>query len=130
MIRWPMLACGAALLSGCVSPYPPYPTPFYLPPPYVPQPLVEAPRSGPVPLYPVPEPRREAPPPEPLEQTDIVPDPMPESLPEPEAANPVPETPAAPAPDIVVPSRPQDRPGADAPLQGFRPMRGQTRPGI
>lgn len=129
MIRWLMLACGAATLGGCVSPsYPAYPTPIYLPPPYVIQPPYAAQPPGPVPLYPIPEPRREPmPPPEDVEAPVGVPDPMPELEP-PAAATPV--TPTAPVPDGPAPSPPtQAGPGADA-LQGFRPMRGQTRPGI
>ncbi len=128
-VRWLMLAGAVAPLAGCVTPsYPPYPTPLYLPPPYVIQPPYAAQPPGPVPLYPLPEPRRQAaPPPEDVE----APVGVPEAVPEPEApaaANPV--TPAAPVPDGAAPSPPtQAGPGADA-LQGFRPMRGQTRPGI
>lgn len=138
MVRWLTLAGGAALLAGCVAPpYPPYPTPLYLPPPYVAQPPYAAqppvalPQSGPAPLYPAPEPRREAAP-TPEISVDPLPDPepVPESTPEaeaPAASNPAP---AAPAPEAVPPPPTQAGPGADAPLQGFRPMRGQTRPGI
>lgn len=132
MIRWLMLACGAAMLAGCVSPtYPAYPTPIY-PPPYVTQPPYAVQPPGPVPLYPTPEPRQEvAPPPEDVEAPVGVPEPAPEFMPEPdppEAANPV--APIVPTPEIAVPSPPPSAgPGADV-LQGFRPMRGQTRPGI
>lgn len=123
MIRWLTLACGAAMLAGCIAPsYPSYPAPLYLPPPYVTPPPYAAQPSGPVPLYPMPAPvpRQEAlPPPEDVEAPVGVPDLAPE-----------PEPPAALAPDSAAPSPPaQAGPGADA-LQGFRPMRGQTRPGI
>lgn len=127
VVRWLTLACGAAMLAGCVTPsYPPYPTPLYLPPPYVAQPPYfaqppyAAQPSSPVPLYPAPEPRREtAPAPEDAEAPVGVPEPMPE-----------PEPPAAPTPEAAAPTPPTPAgPGADV-LQGFRPMRGQTRPGI
>ncbi len=128
MIRWLMLACGAAMLGGCVSPsYPAYPTPIYLPPPYVIQPPYAAQPPGPVPLYPVPEPRPQpAPPPEDVEAPVGVPEPLPEPAP----AAEVPATLPAPVPEGAAPAPPtQAGPGADV-LQGFRPMRGQTRPGI
>lgn len=125
-VRWLLLAGAVAPLAGCVTPsYPPYPTPLYLPPPYVIQPPYAAQPPGPVPLYPLPEPRRQpAPVPEDVEAPVGVP-----ATPEPEPPAAYPTAPTAP-PDDAVPSPPnQAGPGADA-LQGFRPMRGQSRPGI
>lgn len=121
MIRWLTLSLGAGLLAGCVSPS--YPTLLYLPPPYVTQPFIERPRAGPVPLFPAPSPRPE-PAPEALEIP--VPETEPQPLPEVEAATPSP----APTENPTLPPRPQAGRGNEAPLQGFRPMRGQTRPGI
>ena len=124
MIRWLTLGLGMGLLAGCISPsYPSYPTPLYLPPPYV-QPYIKPPRAGPVPLFPAPDPR-----PEPLPVPEALENPLPEidpSPPETEAATP----PAAPVENPITPPRRQAGPGNEAPLQGFRPMRGQTRPGI
>lgn len=127
VIRWLVLAGGAAFLAGCVSPppYPAYPPLGYLPPPYVAQPPVVAPQPGPVPLYPAP--RREA---APAPEISVDPLPEPDPVPEPEAPSAaIPETPAAPVPDAAPPPPTQAGPGADV-LQGFRPMRGQTRPGL
>lgn len=132
MIRWLTLAGGAALLAGCVAPsYPVYPAQLYLPPPYVAQPLFPAPQPGPVPLYPAPAPRQEAAPTPEISVDPRTDEPEPEPAPEPapEAASPA--APTAQVPETVAPPpSSQAGPGADAPLQGFRPMRGQTRPGI
>lgn len=126
MIRWLTLGLGMGLLAGCVSPsYPSYPTPLYLPPPYVVQPYIEPPRAGPVPLFPTPDPRPEPlPAPEALDNPSLEVEPPP--LPETETATPSP----APVENPITPPRRQAVPGNEAPLQGFRPMRGQTRPGI
>ncbi len=132
---WLALGPGAALVAGCVSPYySAFPPPVYSPPPsYGVQPSYGA-LPAPVPLYPAlrptPEPAPEA------EAPAAVPEPVPETMlsPGPTAE---PEAPLQPAPDAkaaetVTPSgRPttQAAPATDAPLQSFRPMRGQTRPG-
>lgn len=121
------LGAAAALLSGCAVPYP-QPTPSYQVLPYVPTlpystgPTFEELRPGPLPLLPEPVPRRE---PAPL--ADPLPDPLvaaPPPEPEPE---PAPSPPAALTPRNA-PGGSQAEQGANAPLQGFRPMRGQTRP--
>ncbi len=140
---------GAGLLAGCVAPYddsaryydrgsvyvPPYPS-IYQPPAY--QPPVEY--SRPVP------PNQLDPTPIPEFAPELAPELAPGSRPEPKqeplelAPPPVPEA-AAPAPerDSLPPpvSAPgpvqgpvQAGPGSNEPLQGFRPMRGQTRPGL
>ncbi len=134
--RWLVLASGAALLVGCASPYrvvyPNYSAPNYFPPspdvlpsPYVIQPPIERPWPAPAPLYPAPEPM---PAPEATipEQTPEPFEPFAEPSPEPAPGFLAPPEPAAPA----RPPPTRAEPGADAPLQGFRPMRGQTRPGI
>ncbi len=136
---WLTLGSGAALLAGCVSPYySAFPPPIYSPPPsYGAQPSYGA-LPAPVPLYPTLKPL-----PEPAPQAEApaaVLEPVPETMPSPELApGPVAEPDAAlqPAPDSRAPgiATPSDRPATqagpatDAPLQGFRPMRGQTRPG-
>ncbi len=129
--RWLTLGSGAALLAGCVSPYySAFPSPVYAPaPPYIaqpsPQPFVAAPYPAPAPLYPAPLPRPEPSPafeePAPL---DLAPEADTALQVEP---NPMPPGTAAPG---APPSTAQVGPGLDAPLQGFRPMRGQIRPGI
>jgi len=126
------LGSGTALLAGCISPYySAYPPPVYgLPPPYATQPAIGAPLPAPVPLQPLPQPR-----PEPLPEFDP-PAALPEPAPNPDTAlqpAPDPDAPGLDAPEVPAPAKPpirQAEPGADAPLQGFRPMRGQTRPGI
>jgi len=133
--RWPMLALGTALLAGCVSPYypvyPNYPTPLYVMPlPYVSQPVVQTPLPAPVPLLPAPERIPEA-----LPELAPAPDasmaaPEPEAEPPPDTAAPATAAPESAAPAPPAPPAAQAGRGDDAPLQGFRPMRGQTRPGI
>jgi hypothetical protein len=125
--RWLTLGLGAALLAGCVSPYyAPYPAPLYVQPPlYDSQPAVPAPLPAPVPYYLTPE-TRPYPAPEPLPAPELVPDPTPDPEPSPMA-------PSAGEPEAAVPPAPpaaQAGRGAETPLQGFRPMRGQTRPGL
>lgn len=128
--RWLALICGLVPIAGCVSPYqatyPSYPMPLYVqPPPYAaspaPPPVYETPLPAPVPLLPTPEPTPQPMPPEPDPPVTVL-EPAPES-----------ETPAVPPPEVVAPPAPpagRADPGADTPLQGFRPMHGQTRPGI
>lgn len=138
---WLAIGPGVALLPGCISPYyAAFPPPVYSPPPsYGVQPSYGA-LPAPVPLYPMrqptPEPAPEAeapaavPEPEPEPETMLSPGLAPEPAAEPDA--PLQPAPDPKAPETVTPSgRPatQAGPASDAPLQGFRPMRGQTRPG-
>jgi len=123
--RWVILGLGATPLAGCVSPYyATYPAPLDVQPPlYAPQPAVQAPLPAPVPYYARPETR-----------PDLAP--LPEPTPVPEFSTetePSAAPPSAAAPEIEVPRTPpaaQAGPSSESPLQGFRPMRGQTRPGL
>lgn len=146
---WLVLGPGATLLAGCVSPYySAFPPPVYAPPPfYGAQPSYGA-LPPPVPLYPTlqplpaPAPEAEAPAaaPEPAPESMVSPGLSPGlspalpsgSVPEPALDSALQSAPDSKAPEAIAPSgRPatQAGPAADAPLQGFRPMRGQTRPG-
>ena len=120
---WLALGVGAALLSGCASPYySAYPVPVYVPPQsYVIQPAFQAPLPAPVPLYAMPRLRPEPVPT--LEPPTTFGEPTPglEATPEPEPSPAMPHA-AAPAARPAV----QAGPGTDTPLQGFRPMRGQA----
>ena len=136
---WAALVLGAMLLAGCVSqPYAgvAYPGPYYAPAPR--DPLY--PRS-PTPLYALPpddapaivdtRPLRPMPPP------DISVEPLPEPEPGVVEADPALDPMLTPAPslpgatardDAAPPGRAEPEPYV--PLQGFRPMRGQSRPGL
>ena len=127
-VGWLTLTLSVAALTGCTLPYYAayrnYPPPVYVPPPYAAQPPIERSWPTPYPLFPSPEVRQE---PAPMRDDSVTVLELP-PLPDP-IETPFPETAAPPS----LPSRPpgiQAGPGNDAPLQGFRPMRGQTRPGI
>ena len=137
--RWLPLGAVLASLTGCVPPYyqqpypSSYPTPL-LPPPYVSQPGIEpVPQSsvdtlgrGPTPLLPAPLPPPE-PEPAPLSEGPAA---EPEPLPQAEAAPDAQPSPATPAPleRPAAPPAATAAPDGPSPFQGFRPMRGQTRP--
>ena len=128
---------GALLLGGCVGPAyepGPYPLQYYQPyryespppagyrtrplPPPEPLPGARpeaapeaAPETGPIPLIEMPEPTPDQPQPE-----------------RPAEATPPPASSApGPAPVVQAPP-PSPGAGSNVPLEGFRPMRGQTRP--
>ena len=132
----------AAMTAGCVQPAYVAPGPIQLQP-YPPavsfrsEPEYRPPVSGPIPLQPAPlvEP---LPPPIPAptvtelpadDPTGVIPI---QNMPTPTAdsVGHTPDAPAvadAPAPQIVR-RTPVSGPGNNVPLEGFRPMRGQTRP--
>ena len=122
-------AAPLALLTGCVNPYY-YPMPTYVPPAYYqrlppPEPWPSLPPLLPSPeLAPQPEPRATELPR--FEPPQFEPETVPE-MPAPVAPAPSlpPESPPASAPP-----RAETGPGANVPMEGFRPMRGQTRPGL
>ncbi len=127
------------LLAACVQPgYPPSPyPPQYGYSPGQPYPLVPAyrpPQAPPVPI-PLPEPATE-PAPSPAQtppaQDDNGPIPLQDMPPPaPDASSPAPDAPPAPqaaSPAPVVEKAPSSGAGSNVPLEGFRPMRGQTRP--
>ena len=137
----PLAGLGALLLAGCAAPqYQPYYPPAYdqpnryepvrppeyrgeplpSPRPFPPEARPEAPpepgpESGPIPLIEMPPPTPENPAPDrPAEAS-------PPSAPSPAAT-------AEPPPPPVAHAPPASGPGSNVPLEGFRPMRGQTRP--
>ena len=128
------------LLAGCVAePYQPsyYPPRYYQPYSYSPPPATEyRPRPLPpsVPLTgPQPEPQPEPAPGSAPETGPIplieMPAPSPEGAPSDQPADstsPAPNTPSAPP--VAQGPGPASGPGSNVPLEGFRPMRGQTRP--
>lgn len=129
----------ASLLAGCVQPtYAPGPIDlqnYGALPPYSPNPAYREPLPPPVPM-PLPD-VEPAPFAEPLPPpTDLGPPATDETGPIPlqEMPQPVPDgsSPAAAAqtaePAPVLPKIPSSGPGSNIPLEGFRPMRGQTRP--
>ena len=135
------LAIGVAcLVAGCVQPGYVQPGPVQLqpyPPPvsYQSNPDYPPSYSGPIPLL-APPPVQPLPPPSPAPTTteppsdDSGPIPvqdMPPPAPDP-AAPAADTTPPAATPPAIVRNTPVSGPGANVPLEGFRPMKGQTRP--
>lgn len=137
-----VLTIGVALLvTGCVQPYYVQPGPIQLQPyppmSYQSSPDYRPPVAGPIPLQPPPlvEPLP-APVPAPSvteEPTDTGPIPMQDMPPPvPDTASSSPSTTPAPpaaAPEVVS-KTPTSRPGNNVPLEGFRPMKGQTKPAL
>lgn len=131
----------AALLAGCVQPT------------YAPAPI-DLQNYGALPYRPAPSYREPLPPPVPMPLPDVTPAPTGEPLappanaeppvtdeigpiplqempqPAPDASSPAAQS-AAPqdaAPAALVHKTPTSGPGSNVPLEGFRPMRGQTKP--
>ena len=131
----------ASLAAGCVQPGYVQAGPFMLqpyPPPvsYQSSPDYRPPIAGPIPLQAAP-PVQPLPPPTPAPTaTDPSTDntgPIPvQDMPAPASDSPAPATDATPAtvaaPPEIIRKTPVSGPGNNVPLEGFRPMKGQTRP--
>ncbi len=144
-VRVVLTAGVASLVAGCVEPVYLQPGPVQLqgyPPPmtYRSSPDYRPPIAGPIPLQPPPviqplPPVSPSPPPSASDVPDSDLGPIPvQDMPKPTSdapADPAPETTATPppaAPPEVVRKVPASGPGNNVPLEGFRPMKGQTRP--
>lgn len=136
------LAIGvASLVAGCVQPMYVQPGPVQLqgyPPSvsYQSSPSYRPSVGGPIPLQPPPiiqplPPPITAPSATEVPESDLGPIPV-QDMPAPTSDTASPATPdpavAAPAPPEIVRKVPASGPGNNVPLEGFRPMKGQTRP--
>ena len=144
-VRVAVMAGVASLVAGCVDPVYLQPGPVQLqgyPPPvmYRSSPDYRPPIGGPIPLQPPPviqplPPVSATPPPSTADipDSDLGPIPV-QDMPKPTSdapADPAPDSSPSPAPVAapeVVRKVPASGPGNNVPLEGFRPMKGQTRP--
>ena len=149
--HWLTIATGITLLAGCAPTYYPiypnyipndrsFPTSTDIPSwPYAIQPTAQMPWPASTRVVPMPEFQQE---PAPIPQIPVV-VPEPASGPEPHLVQDPTQSatvPLAVLPDAITPTEAPatsagssaipERQGASTPLQGFRPMRGQTRSGV